>query len=58
MTVGPQVLAGWHWTWDSGFNVAIAVGAGRNLVTKKDRYGYSTSESVFPNGYLRFGYAF
>src|SRR5262245_18268339 len=24
VTFGPQVLIGWHWTWDGGFNVAAA----------------------------------
>jgi hypothetical protein len=54
-TVGPQVLLGYHWYWDSGFNTSVAFGAGRNL-------GSSDSESIddelFANGYLRFGYAF
>ena len=57
-TAGPQMLFGWHWTWDSGFNVAAAVGAGRNLNTEEDEYGYESSEEVFFNGYFRVGYAF
>jgi hypothetical protein len=52
-TVGPQILAGWHWTWDSGFNVALAFGMGRDLANDSE-YG----EDVFPNGYFRVGYAF
>jgi len=28
-TYGPQVLVGWSWLWDSGFNVSAAFGAGR-----------------------------
>ena len=52
--VGPQVLAGWQWGWDSGFNIAIAAGVGRNLIGDRDGY----DSEVFPNGYLRFGYAF
>lgn len=51
--VGPQVLVGWHWSWDSGLNLAMAVGAGRNWSTD-DEY----ESEIFPNGYLRFGYAF
>lgn len=54
-TFGPQVLVGWHWTWSSGLNFAIAAGAGRNWATKDTEYG---SDEVFPNGYMRFGYAF
>ena len=51
-TVGPQVLAGWAWMWDSGLNVSFALGAGRNF-SSDDEY-----DEVFANGYLRFGYAF
>jgi hypothetical protein len=49
-TVGPQVLAGWHWMWDSGLNVAFAGGLGRDVA--------DSDGAVFFNGYLRFGYAF
>ena len=55
-TAGPQMLFGWHWTWDSGFNVAAAVGAGRNLNPEETEYG--DDEEVFFNGYFRVGYAF
>lgn len=51
--VGPQVLVGWHWMWDSGLNLALAFGAGRNWSTD-DEY----ESTIFPNGYMRFGYAF
>lgn len=51
--VGPQVLVGWHWSWDSGLNLAMAFGAGRNWSTEDD-----VDSTIFPNGYLRFGYAF
>jgi hypothetical protein len=55
-TVGPQVLFGWHWTWDSGFNVAMAAGLGRDLSDEgDDEYA---SDDVFFNGYFRVGYAF
>jgi hypothetical protein len=53
---GPQVLAGWHWSWDSGFNVAAAVGFGRNLSTEETEF--DDGEEIFVNGYLRFGYSF
>jgi hypothetical protein len=56
-TAGPQVLFGWHWTWDSGLNVAAAFGLGRNLSSESDEYDYD-DEEVFPNGYFRVGYAF
>ena len=54
---GPQVLVGWHWSWDSGFNVAAAVGVGRDLSHEEDEFG-GDGEEIFANGYLRFGYAF
>lgn len=54
---GPQVLVGWHWTWDSGLNVAIAAGAGRNWSTSDGESDYDNDE-IFANGYLRFGYSF
>jgi len=54
---GPQVLIGYHWYWDSGLNIAIAAGIGRNWnASNNDAFdGY---DKIFPNGYLRFGYAF
>jgi len=50
--VGPQVLVGWHWFWDSGMNVSAAFGVQRNFSEKDD------DDKVLPNGYLRIGYAF
>jgi hypothetical protein len=52
--VGPQVLFGWHWIWDSGLNVSMAFGFGRNT----SKTASDSSSEVFANGYLRFGYAF
>ncbi len=59
-TVGPQVLFGWHWTWDSGLNVAAAFGAGRDMVDDSEPSDeYSSDESdLFVNGYFRVGYSF
>jgi hypothetical protein len=57
-TVGPQILVGWHRTWDSGFNIAAAVGAGRDLDREDEVDGYSHDEPLFFNGYFRVGYAF
>jgi hypothetical protein len=51
------MLFGWHWTWDSGFNVAAAIGAGRNLNTDASEFD-SDDEELFFNGYFRVGYAF
>jgi hypothetical protein len=54
---GPQMLLGWHWSWDSGFNMAVALGAGRNFSADKNADG-SSNNDVFAAGYLRVGYAF
>jgi hypothetical protein len=50
--VGPEVLFGWHWTFDSGMNVAMAFGAFRPMNQGK------TSDDVEPAGYFRVGYAY
>jgi hypothetical protein len=56
---GPSMVFGWHWTFDSGLNVAAAFGAARNLNREPvDEYGYSNEEEVVPSGYFRIGYAF
>lgn len=52
-TAGPQVMFGWHWTFDSGLNVAAAFGAVRNM-NQTNSYG----ENVEPAGYFRIGYAY
>jgi hypothetical protein len=53
---GPEMLFGWHWTFDSGFNIAAALGV------TKDTYDQDTdtveSDEPMPTGYLRVGYAF
>ncbi len=51
--VGPEMLFGWHWTFDSGLNVAMAFGAARNLNNQSDY-----SDGIEPAGYFRIGYAF
>jgi hypothetical protein len=57
-TFGPQVLVGWHRSWDSGFNIAAAVGAGRDLESDEPEFEGDDDSSVFFNGYFRVGYAF
>ncbi|MDQ3367683.1 MAG: hypothetical protein M3680_19855 [Myxococcota bacterium] len=52
-TVGPEMLFGWHWTFDSGLNVAMAFGAVRNLGEKREY-----ESSIEPAGYFRIGYAY
>jgi hypothetical protein len=48
--VGPEVLFGWHWSFDSGANVAFALGAFRPMNNDK------TQNDVEPAGYFRIGY--
>lgn len=55
--VGPQVLVGYHWIWDSGLNIAVAAGVGRNFNAEDDA-PFDNDEELFANGYLRIGYAF
>jgi hypothetical protein len=52
--IGPEMLFGWHWTFDSGMNVAVALGAAKNL----NKQMSSGSDDVAPAGYFRIGYAF
>jgi hypothetical protein len=47
--VGPQLLFGWQWTFDSGLNVAFAFGVAKRMNGDNDTDG---------NGYFRVGYAF
>jgi len=57
--VGPQVLAGWHWSWDSGLNLALALGVGRNLAHEDEAPGEHHDDSpLMVNGYMRVGYSF
>jgi hypothetical protein len=53
--VGPEILFGWHWIFDSGLNVAVAFGAARDLTSNDDDYYH---EDIQPAGYFRVGYAF
>jgi hypothetical protein len=47
--IGPQLLFGWHWTFDSGLNVAFAFGVAKHMNGDQDTDG---------NGYFRIGYNF
>lgn len=54
--VGPSVVFGWQWTYDSGLSVAMAAGAMRNLEANDD--GPIADDKVQPSAYFRVGYAF
>ena len=47
---GPQLLFGWHWTFDSGLNVQMAFGVAKAVD--------DGSDEPDANGYFRVGYAF
>jgi hypothetical protein len=55
--VGPQVSAGWHWYWDTGLNVQLSLGVGRNW-NSDEGDAFSDYNEVFGTAALRFGYAF
>ncbi len=51
--MGPQILVGYHVSYDSGFNMAAAFGVQRDLNASSE-YG----DDILPAGYFRVGYAF
>lgn len=55
-SVGPSVVFGWHWTFDSGLNIAAALGVMRNMNPQMDEF--IGDSGVEPSGYFRVGYAF
>jgi len=56
---GPEMMFGWHWSFDSGLNVAAAFGAARDLnAAEGGEYDYDSGPDVEPVGYFRIGYAF
>jgi hypothetical protein len=48
--VGPQLMFGWHWTFDSGLNVSWAFGVAKQMGNEDN--------DTDANGYFRVGYAF
>jgi hypothetical protein len=48
--VGPQLLFGWHWTFDSGLNTSFAFGVAKRLD--------GSDNDTDGNAYWRVGYAF
>ena len=61
--VGPQVNFGWHWTFDSGMNVAVAFGLARRMTSEMgarsaDDFDSSPESPIEPVGYFRVGYAY
>jgi len=56
--VGPELLFGWHWTFDSGLNIMMAGGVAKRITTSSDSNTYGSSSSAEGNAYFRVGYAF
>ena len=52
---GPELLVGWHWTFDSGLNIAWAFGVAKH-VADDQMNNYNMDPDI--NGYFRVGYAF
>ena len=48
---GPEMLFGWHWTFDSGLNTSFAFGLAKRLD------GNNGSDDPEVNGYFRVGNA-
>jgi len=53
--VGPEVMFGWAWMFDSGLNVSAAFGAAKRISTNNMD---TSSSDPLPAGYFRVGYAF
>ena len=54
--VGPEVMFGWAWMFDSGLNISAAFGAAKRMQdSSSDTY---SSDEPEPVGYFRVGYAF
>ncbi|MCX5746285.1 MAG: hypothetical protein NT062_27725 [Proteobacteria bacterium] len=54
---GPEMLVGWHWTFDSGLSIATAIGVMRNTSTQMSTSTYDSSSEPMPTGYVRLGVA-
>jgi hypothetical protein len=58
--MGPEVMFGWAWMFDSGLNISAAFGAAKRMTDSQqqnDPYA-SSSDEPDPVGYFRVGYAF
>jgi hypothetical protein len=55
-SAGPSVVFGWHWTFDSGLNIAAAFGLMRDM-NRESMDEYDSGSDLEPSGYFRIGYA-
>jgi hypothetical protein len=56
--VGPELLFGWHWNFDSGLNVSWAFGLAKHASDSNTDPNAYTSSDPDVNGYFRVGYNF
>jgi len=54
--VGPEVMFGWAWMFDSGLNISAAFGAAKRM--QDSQASNYSSDDPEPVGYFRVGYAF
>lgn len=55
---GPRMLVGWHWMWDSGFNISAAMGISQTWAKSSAEDVEFWHQGAMPAGYLRFGKSF
>jgi len=54
---GPQLLLGWSWIWDSGFNINLGLGMTYTWMSGDVEGGFMSVDGPLPTGRLAFGYA-
>jgi len=54
---GPQLLLGWGWIWDSGFNINLGFGMTYTWASGNVGGGAWNIDGPMPTGRLAFGYA-
>jgi len=54
---GPQMLLGWSWIWDSGFNINLGLGMSYTWRSGDNDWGVNGIDGPWPRGRLAFGYA-
>jgi hypothetical protein len=55
---GVQLILGWSWIWDSGFNINLGAGLGNAWLSASSSGDTDTYDGLIPRGRLQFGYAF
>jgi hypothetical protein len=56
---GPQLIGGWGWLWDSGFNISMGLGIGYFWGSVgRDVKDTDSFQGIVPAGNMQFGYTF